>query len=334
MHAELVALLTLYSKRAEVQALLEGLDEKLDLKQHMGFKKALIQQYARFGLKDEMLTSFESLQVYPSPRAVGLSLSSLLQGYASMDLPKEALVILHDMQQQGLKPSLKDYQAILFSFGKSGMFNEMEAFTLDMERLKLLTTPVAFNMILTTYGAAENHDKVRDWLEKMLAAGLKPSVRTLNAVAKACRVLMEFSSSNTFVKVGTLLERLKAQGAKVGELEVVSDLVELCLIQEVVMWEPAWQLDLHSTNAGSAYAMLCCWLEVVVEKLKTNRSFPSEIAIVTGWGKHSEIRGKSLTKLIVRDLLESVGSPFRVDSQNKGRLLAKPHAVAAWFSCL
>ncbi|KAI5062340.1 hypothetical protein GOP47_0022879 [Adiantum capillus-veneris] len=311
LHAEIVALLTASEQVEQVQSLLEGLEEKLDLKQHMHFNRNLLQQYARFGLKDEMLVSYGVLQALTPPHAKGHSLSALLHAYASMDLPQESLAILKDMQQQGLKPSLKDFKVILFSLGKCGMFSDMEAFACEMEKLKLLNDPVIFNMIITTYATAENYDKVNEWLLKLLETGLKPSARSLNAVAKACRVLTEVASSKKFVKKDALLEYLKSQGAKNGELEVLKALLEHCLVDEVVAWDSNWELDVHSASIGSAYVMLCCWLEDVVRRLKVKGTFPSEVGIITGWGKHSETRGTSLIKLTIRDLLESVDGPFR-----------------------
>lgn len=334
LHAELVALLTKFEQTLHAQSLLDGLEEKLHPKQLMDFHRALVQHYARYGLKDEVLTTFKGLQVLSHPHAMVFSLSSLLQAYASMDLPHEAHAILHDMQCQGLKPSAKDFKAVIFSFGKCGMFDDMETLACDMEKMKLLNDPVVFNMIITTYATVENHIKIKHWLDKMLALDIKPSIRSVNGIAKACRVLTRISKSNTYVRMGALLEYLKSHGATNGELEIVNDLLKFCLVQEAVKWDSFWQLDLHSAAIGSAYMMLFCWLEEVHERLKIKQTFPSEIIIVTGWGKHSEIRGSSSMKVMIRDLLVSIKSPFMVDSLNKGRLLAKPHAVVSWFSRL
>ncbi|MCO5562280.1 hypothetical protein L7F22_015905 [Adiantum nelumboides] len=176
LHAELVALLTASERIEQAQSLLEGLEEKLDLKQHLLFNRALMQQYARFGLKDKMLVSFETLQASTPPHAKGHSLSPLLRAYAAIDLPQEALSVLQDMQQQGSKPSYKDFKEILFSFGKCGMFSDMEEIACEMEKLKLLKDSVVFNMIITTYATDGNHKKVKEWLSKLLATGLTPSV--------------------------------------------------------------------------------------------------------------------------------------------------------------
>ncbi|KAH7434793.1 hypothetical protein KP509_06G034700 [Ceratopteris richardii] len=334
MHAEIVALLTSSKQLAQAQHLLESVDENLSVKQRLYFNRMLIHQYARFHLRDEVMCVFEYLQAL-SPSSVGpSSLTSLLHAYAIMDLPHEALAILRKMQQQMLNPSLNDFKAVLFSLGKCDMFPEMEMLAAEMNEVNMLNNLAVYNMLITTYASAENHGKVKDWLHRLLMAGLNPSVRTLNAIAKACRVLIQVSCSKTFVKAGVLSEYLRTKGAKDGELEIVELLLELCPIDEVVTWGSRWELDLHSTNMESAYILLCCWFEEVSKKLDIKQASPSEIAVVTGWGKHSDTRGLSPIKVMVRDLLESVKSPFKLDTQNKGRLLAKPHHVVTWFRLL
>ena len=329
--AELTALLTNCQETQLSQVLLETHHEKLNSKQLLELKCALILHYARNHLKTEMLATFKSVELSSDSHVRVSAFSSLIQAYACMDLPHDAYTTLIDMQTHGFKPYSKDLKAVLFSFGRCALFDNMERVTSDMEKMGSLKDPVVFNMIINTYATVENHSKIKEWIDKMLASGVKPTVRSLNAVAKACPVLTKLSTRNTYVPIAMLFEYLETNCATQGEIKSVEYLVKLCLVQEAVKWDTSWQLDLHSTVVGSAYVMLLCWLKEVLGRLDTRVEFPSEIVIVTGWGKHSETRGSSLIKLMVRDLLENMGSPFMVDSQNKGRLFAKSHAVLTWL---
>jgi pentatricopeptide repeat protein len=335
--AELAALLTAHREADRARDLLEARREKLrlDPKRLRELESSLILHYARHHLAGEMLAAFRR----SSAIALDLrpSFSALIQAYASMDRPRDAYAALVEMRiSRGLSPSSKDFKAVVFAFGRCGMFEEMESLAAEMHGMGFLKDPVAFNMIIGAYAAAENHAKLEEWIDKMLGAGVRPSVRSLNAIARACPSLSKLPTS---VTVASLFEHLAANRATEGEIGSVECLVKLWQqIEGSADWGSVWQLDLHGSAPASARVMLSCWLEEVSRRFEAQLEFPREVCIVTGWGKHSESGGRrrrrrrsSPIKVTVRDLLETAGSPFMVDSQNKGRLLAKPHAVMAWL---
>ncbi|KAL4289260.1 hypothetical protein AHAS_Ahas19G0368400 [Arachis hypogaea] len=49
------------------------------------------------------------------------------------------------------------------------------------------------------------------------------------------------------------------------------------------------------------------------------------------YGKHSNVRGESPVKVLVKKMMVNMGSPLRIDRKNNGCLVAKGRAVKNWL---
>ena len=119
-----------------------------------------------------------------------------------------------------------------------------------------------------------------------------------------------------------------------GEAMVVRELLESCVIlEEVMVWDSLEaKLDLHGCHLGSSYLIMLLWLEEMQQRLNdSNYGIPSEITVVYGSGKHSNVRGESPAKVLVKNMKVSMGSPLRINRKNNGCFVAKGKVVK---SCL
>jgi hypothetical protein len=56
--------------------------------------------------------------------------------------------------------------------------------------------------------------------------------------------------------------------------------------------------------------------------------------VVTGWGKRSRVKGTSMVREAVGELLQQLDSPFAEPANNPGCLVADGQAVRAWLRCV
>jgi hypothetical protein len=61
-------------------------------------------------------------------------------------------------------------------------------------------------------------------------------------------------------------------------------------------------------------------------------ALPSKFSVVTGWGRHSKVKGNSDVKEAVVEHLKTHGSPFELT--NPGLLEADGPAVQAWLGAM
>ena len=61
------------------------------------------------------------------------------------------------------------------------------------------------------------------------------------------------------------------------------------------------------------------------------RDLPDEISVVTGWGKHSTVYGRSPVKTRVLATMKALNSPFTVPEKNIGSVVAERGAVRSWL---
>lgn len=146
----------------------------------------------------------------------------------------------------------------------------------------------------------------------METAGVKPTIASYNA----------------------LLDCLWAGGQRMEALRVVQRGVE-----EGVYVQPALdRLDLHDLSWGAALAMLTVWLTRIEQRLTRDNGkalgLPKAFVIVTGWGKHSRIKGLSDVKAAVVGALASMGSPFTEGVGNPGLFQASRHEVLSWWETM
>lgn len=118
------------------------------------------------------------------------------------------------------------------------------------------------------------------------------------------------------------------------EALVVKELVESnSVLEEVMTWDSLeGKLDLHGMHLGSCYLMMLKWMEELRNGFKDGKYvIPREITLVCGLGKHSNVRGESPVKILVRKMLVRLKSPMRNDRKNVGCFVAKGKVVRYWL---
>lgn len=137
-----------------------------------------------------------------------------------------------------------------------------------------------------------------------------------------------------------LLLLLRSCGSADGELCVVQALLNTGLPLEGKV-QP-YRIDLHGMDAGTAFLVTYMWLRHTASVLEQETlseaaadMSSSTVEIVTGWGRHSDERGKSLVKDVITSLLERMTSPFTLHRQNRGALVCRKGDVSRWIrSCM
>jgi len=339
LHARIVALLAKdgQSNAAMLQDLPE-VQEFLSLPQRADLGCALIESYAHCGLQSHALAAFQDLQSLPLARAVPFGYKSLIRAYCVLDLPSEAEQFLRAMQVAGYQPSGDEYKSLIHGFGRNGMLREMEMLACEMCNQGVALDTAGFNMIISSYGQAGQHDKMVEVVDRMIAAGVEPNLVSWNALTKACPSLITALSDGCGLLASPelLLLRLKEQRASSpGEICVVKVLLLHGVPPKAVTWSSAsWQLDLHSMSLGTACVIFPMWLSCLRDQFKSGKQAPGEVRVVTGWGKHSEADVRAPIRRMMVAGLGAMESPFKADPNNCGTLVARGSALKQWLLTL
>ncbi|BBN13411.1 protein MpPPR_66 [Marchantia polymorpha subsp. ruderalis] len=337
LHAKMVALLATAQQSQEMESLILETPENLTVRDRLNLQVSLIENFGKRGLLDHALVIFQELQFLPFPSAGHSSYRALVRAYVHAGLPHEAHVFLSEMKREGFKASLDDYKTLLYAYGRDGYLAEMEKIVEEISTSGLKMDKTGYNMMLSAYGQARKFDLVLETLEKMRRMNISCSVNSRNAISKSCP-----SISSLFAELeampansASLCSELELREVSGGELAVIKELLILGVPADCVKYsEDAWELDLHHMFMGTANIALFLWLQQLKARCMGGVKFPVEVRVVTGWGKHSDVEGKSVVKQNVAEFLERLKSPFRVDSQNRGVMTARGSSLQAWLNAL
>jgi pentatricopeptide repeat protein len=235
------------------------------------------------------------------------------------------------MHVRGLKASRFEFRSVLYAYGRLGLFEDMQRIVHQMENEGLGIDTVCSNMVLSAYGAHDKLAEMASRLRKMKASGIPFSVRTYNSVLNSCPRIMAMLE----VINGLPLSIEELSGVLNGdEALVVEELVGSCsVLEEVMEWDSLEaKLDLHGMHLGSAYLIMLQWVEELRHCLMDGKHvIPGQVTVVCGSGKHSNVRGKSPVKGLVRNMLVRMKSPMRNDRKNIGCFVCKGKVVRDWL---
>ncbi|KAG0470553.1 hypothetical protein HPP92_017253 [Vanilla planifolia] len=245
---------------------------------------------------------------YQSVRMLGNLSKGLLQS-----MPDDArrrsedlfciLGLFQKMVQQGVRPNVVTFSAILNACSQCDSFEDA---ALLLEQLRLFDSFV--------YGAAHG-----------LLMGCEEAWRHARSLFNEISC-MDVPTSSAFYNA--LTDMLWHFGQRRGAQQVVLDGVQR------KVWENTWSefsLDLHLMSSGAAQAMVHAWLLSMHSVVSKGQKLPEFVSILTGWGKHSKIPGTSTLRRVVEMLLDSLGSPFRLERFNVGRFVSPGAMAAAWL---
>lgn len=336
--ADLVAFLDKQGRHEEAQTLISEATSRLESRKRelALFYCKLVESHSKRGSQigfdvaycylNQLLRTSSS--VYIKRRAY----EYMVSGLCSMDRPREAENLVQDLRDNGgLEPTAFELKSIMYGYGRLGLFQDLQRVVDQMEKSGLVIDTVCSNMVLSTYGIHGEHMKMVSWLQRMKNSGIPFSVRTYNSVSNSCPTIMR-----KMVELNDLPLSIKELDASLegGEGMVVRELVESCVIlEEVMVWDSLEaKLDLHGFHLGSSYLVMLLWLEEMQRRLNDSAyGIPAEITVVCGSGRHSNVRGESPVKVLVKEMMVKMRSPLRIDRKNNGCFVAKGKTVKNWL---
>ena len=335
--AELVALLDKQGHYNEWERLISEAVSKLEQRERelAHFYCELVESHSKRRSKRGFEASYTQLnQLLRSSASVYVKrrcYKSMVGGLCEMGRPREAENVFEEMHVRGLKASRFEFRSVLYAYGRLGLFDDMQRIVHHMESEGLGIDTVCSNMVLSAYGVHDKLAEMASMLRKMKALGIPFSVRTYNSVLNSCpRIMAMLEVINSLpLSIEELSGVLKGD-----EALVVEELVGSCsVLEEVMEWDSLEaKLDLHGMHVGSAYLIMLQWVEELRHHLKDEkRVIPGQVTVVCGLGKHSNVRGKSPVKGLVRNMLVRMKSPMRNDRKNIGCFIGKGKVVRDWL---
>ncbi|KAK6946476.1 Pentatricopeptide repeat [Dillenia turbinata] len=336
--SELVALLFKQSKFNEAETLIYETEQKLGLRDrelaffycnliesHSKHKSAQGVHESSTRLKELLLNSNS---VYLKRKAYG----SMISGYCAIDLPYQAEELMEEMKNLGIKPSEFEFRNLIHGFGKLGFFEDMERIVREFENSGFEVDTVCSNMILSSYGIHNDLAKMNSWLLKMKDLEIPINIRTYNSVLNSCPTIISLISNPKNIPTPNSIKELAGNLGK-EEAMLIENLVGSSVLGEAMEWNPKeCKLDLHGMHLSSAYLVMLEWIQEMTSRICDGQDvIPMEIIVVCGSGKHSQIRGESPVKSLVKEMMRSMKSPMRIDRKNVGCFVAKGKAVKDWL---
>lgn len=336
--AHLAALLHQNGHHEEAETLVSEANSKLESRQRelVVFHGKLLESHSKRGSETgfdaaycylNQLVRFSS-SVYVKRRAY----EYIVSGLCGMDRPHEAENLVQDLRENGgLQPSAFEFKSILYGYGRLGLFQDLNRVVEQMEKSGFAIDTVCSNMVLSTYGIHGEHVEMVSWLRRMRNSGVPFSIRTYNSVSNSCPTIMRKMVG--FKDLALSVEELSGS-LEGGEAMVVKELLECSgILEEVMVWDSLeTKLDLHGFHLGSSYLIMLLWLEEMHRRLDdSSYGIPAEITVVCGSGRHSNVRGESPVKALVKEMMIKMRGPLRIDRKNNGCFIAKGKVVKTWL---
>ncbi|GAB2267728.1 hypothetical protein Dimus_002711 [Dionaea muscipula] len=277
----------------------------------------------------QMISKSSSSSMYVKTRAYG----SLIRGFCMMGLAHEAESMINEARCLG--PSVFIYRCMVEGYGKLGLFDQVLRIAAEMEKNGFVLDAVSSNVILSSYGMHGDLHGMNLWVQKTARLGVGISIRTYNSVLNSCptviALLQDLKTCPTSMK--DLMEILQPQGEGY-EASLVQELIGSPVLNQLVEWNALEsELDLHGMHLGTAYLILLQWMEELRRRFTLEEyQMPVKFTVICGVGKHSNVRGNSPVKTLVKALMLRTKSPLRTDRTNAGCLVAKGRAVRDWLS--
>lgn len=336
--AELIALLSKHGRFAESDVLINETISRLGFKERdlVAFYGNLINCHCKH--KSDTDQGFDSScarlrqlvcdssSVYVKRRGY----ESVIGGLCEMGRPGEAEDVVGKMKMEGINPSGFEFRSLAYGYGKLGLFADMLRVVDRMDEEGVEIDTVCSNMVLSSYGAHNELSQMSMWLRMMKTRGIPFSIRTYNTALNSCPTIMSLLKDLNSLPLcmGDLIAVLDDK-----EALLVKELPNSSILEEIMEWsDKKVELDLHGMHVGSAYLILLQWMDEMHSRFSdTTCVVPAEVAIITGLGKHSSIRGESMLKQLVKDLLVRMRCPLRIDRRNVGCFVAKGRVLKEWL---
>ncbi|XP_010489318.1 PREDICTED: pentatricopeptide repeat-containing protein At2g17033-like isoform X1 [Camelina sativa] len=256
---------------------------------------------------------------------------SMVSGLCNMDQYHVAERVIEEMRMDKINPGLFEYESVLYSYGRLGLFDDMNRIVQRMETEGHRIDTVCSNMVLSSYGAHDALPQMGSWLQKLKGCNVPLSIRTYNTVLNSCPTVMSLLKDldNCPVSLSELLTILNED-----EALLVRELTQSSVLDEAIQWNAAVEckLDLHGMHLSASYLIMLQWMDEIRLRFSEEKCVvPAEIVVVSGSGKHSNVRGESPVKALVKKIMVRTSSPMRIDRKNVGSFIAKGKTVKEWL---
>ncbi|XP_006409357.2 pentatricopeptide repeat-containing protein At2g17033 isoform X2 [Eutrema salsugineum] len=334
--AELVALLNKQERSHESETLLSNAVSRLKSNERdialfycnlveSNSKQGSIQGFNEACVRLREITR-RSTSVYVKTQAY----KSMVSGLCNMDQPHDAESVIEEMRIAKIKPGLFEYKSVLYGYGRLGLFEDMNRVVHRMETEGHKIDTVCSNMVLSSYGAHNALPQMGSWLQKLKDSNVPLSERTYNSVLNSCPTILSLLKDldSCPVSLSELLTFLNKD-----EEVLVRGLTQSSVLDEAIEWSSLeGKLDLHGMHLSSSYLIMMQWMDEMRIRFSEGKCVvPAEIVLVSGSGKHSNVRGESPVKALVKKIMVRTGSPMRIDRKNIGSFIAKGKTVKEWL---
>lgn len=255
---------------------------------------------------------------------------SMIAGFCEIGLPDKAEILIEEMREKGLKPSVFELRSLVYGYGQMGFLEDMKRSVVQMEKDGFELDTVCYNMVLSSFGAENELLDMLSWLKKMRNSGIPFSIRTYNSVLNSCPTII------------LLLEDVKSLHLSIDELvgdlerdeaNLVLELLKSNALDEMMEWKVSeLKLDLHGMHLSTAYLILLQWFKESKLRFDAgNDSIPGEVLVVCGCGKHSCKRGESPVRVLAKEMVARMKCPLRIDRKNIGCFICKGKVFKDWL---
>ncbi|XP_051195575.1 pentatricopeptide repeat-containing protein At2g17033 [Lolium perenne] len=294
----------------------------------------LMAAFSSRGLKGRAMDFYAQLRAMPPPLAGGgKTYMAMIKSLCMMGLADEAEGALREMVALGYQPDAFQFGLVAKCYGKAGQLAEMERVIASMSDAGIRMGTGAANIVLSCYSACRDHGKMLMWLKKMRKLRLAPTTKAYNFVLNSCPTVVSMARElgpSLPLSSAQLVKKLKSGSPWPAEAEVVQELLSASsVLDKAMVWsETEVKLNMHGFSITSAYVLMLQWVDAV----KGGRALPLEVSVVCGVGKHSDVRGEPKVRELAQEVLSRMGSPLRLSTRNKGRLVAKRDRVKQWLA--
>ncbi|KAL5208809.1 hypothetical protein ABZP36_033244 [Zizania latifolia] len=291
----------------------------------------LMAAFSSRGLRDRAMDFYAQLRTMPlSGRK---AYAAMIKSLCLMGLAGEAEEVLREMVSQGYQPEAFQFGSVAKCYGKAGSLSEMERVIASMSDAGIRLGTGAANIVLSCYSSCRDHSRMLTWLKKMRKLRIAPTTKAFNFVLNSCPTVASMAQElgpSLPLSTAELVKKLKSASPWPAEAELVQELLaSSSVLHKAMDWsESEVKLNLHGFSTTAAYVLMLQW----VDALKHRSALPLEVSVVCGIGKHSDVRGEPKVRELAQQVLSRMGSPLRLSTRNRGRLVAKRDRVKQWLA--
>lgn len=304
----------------------------------------LIDAYARKGLENEALLTMKQMEDQ-GIKPISSSFNMLLDMYAHERRWEKAEEVFRVMEERGLQPDPLTYGIMMHAYLQGSTEKAKEMLT----RLKKEGGQIdlrLYTMLLQGCFECEVQEEVElllDMLEdlKHPLHGLIQVIFQMGPEGEEDSMWKEVKQYLILTQgepkdvrqgfVNGVMQWLCKAGCEARAAKFLETARHVGIFPNVSQKGATLNIDLH--DMGPAMAVLATRLLLMdLHDMATDETeLPSEVGIITGWGKGSSLKSGSVVQQSVLAYLEELESPFLVAKNNKGRIFARGRWLRGWL---